>query len=56
VKRALTNPELVAEGEKTQRFVEYQAPEKALETTKKVLSIISPEQKTRLRQVIFKNN
>jgi tripartite-type tricarboxylate transporter receptor subunit TctC len=56
VKRALSNPELIAEGERTQRFVEYQTPEKALDTTKKVLSVISPEQKAKLRQVIFKNN
>lgn len=56
VKRALQNPELIAEGEKTQRFVAYQSPEKALETTKKVLSGISPDQKATLRKVIFKNN
>ncbi len=56
VKRALTNPELLAEGEKTQRFVAYQPPERALEITRHVLSGINPEQKTKLRNVIFKAN
>ncbi|MDB5641694.1 MAG: Tripartite-type tricarboxylate transporter, receptor component TctC [Hyphomicrobiales bacterium] len=56
VKRALTNPELMAEGEKTQRFVAYQPPEKALEMTRKVLSGVTPEQKKTIRDVVFKNN
>jgi tripartite-type tricarboxylate transporter receptor subunit TctC len=55
VKRALTNPDLIAEGEKTQRFVAYQPPEQALEITRKVLSGITPEQKKTLREIIFKN-
>ena len=56
VKRALTNPELMAEGEKTQRFVAYQPPEKALEMTRKVLSGVTAEQKKTIRDVIFKSN
>jgi tripartite-type tricarboxylate transporter receptor subunit TctC len=55
VKRALSNPDLIAEGAKTQRMIEYQSPEKALEITRKVLSGITPEQKSHLRSVIFKN-
>ena len=55
VKRALTDPALMAEGEKTQRFVKYQPPEEALEITRKVLTGATPEQKERLRDVIFKN-
>jgi tripartite-type tricarboxylate transporter receptor subunit TctC len=55
VKRALTDPALMAEGEKTQRFVKYQSPEEALDITRKVLTAVSPEQKERLRDVIFKN-
>jgi tripartite-type tricarboxylate transporter receptor subunit TctC len=55
VKRALTDPALIAEGEKTQRFVSYQPPEQALEITRKVLTAVTPEQKERLREVIFKN-
>jgi tripartite-type tricarboxylate transporter receptor subunit TctC len=55
VKRALTDPALMAEGEKTQRFVKYQPPEEALDITRKVLTAVSPEQKERLRDVIFKN-
>jgi tripartite-type tricarboxylate transporter receptor subunit TctC len=56
VKRALTNPDLMAEGEKTQRFVAYQPPERALEMTRKVLSGVTPEQKKIIRDVVFKNN
>lgn len=55
VKRALTDPALMAEGEKTQRFVKYQPPEEALDITRKVLTGATPEQKERLREVIFKN-
>jgi hypothetical protein len=56
VKRALTNPALIAEGEKTQRFVRYQPPQEALDLTRKVLTAATPEQKEKLRRVIFKNN
>ena len=55
VKRALTDPALMAEGEKTLRFVKYQPPEEALDITRKVLTAVTPEQKERLREVIFKN-
>jgi hypothetical protein len=55
VRRALTNPALMAEGEKTQRFVAYQPPEKALEITRKVLNVATPEQKKRIREVVFGN-
>ena len=55
VRRALTNPALMAEGEKTQRFVAYQAPDKAVEITRKVLKAATPEQKKRIREVIFGN-
>ena len=53
VRRALSNPALIAEGEKSQRFVAYQPPEKALEITLKVLSAVSAEQKKRIREAVF---
>ena len=53
VRRALSNPALIAEGEKSQRFVAYQAPDKALEITRKVLSAVTPEQKKRIREAVF---
>ena len=53
VRRALINPALIAEGEKGQRFVAWQAPEKALEITRKVLSAVTPEQKKRIREAVF---
>jgi tripartite-type tricarboxylate transporter receptor subunit TctC len=55
VRRALSDPALIAEGEKTQRFVKYQSPQQALEITRNVLTAATPEQKERLRQAIFKN-
>jgi tripartite-type tricarboxylate transporter receptor subunit TctC len=54
VKRALTTPALIEEGNKTQRFIAYQPPEQALEITRKVLTAITPEQKERVREVVFK--
>ena len=53
VRRALTNPALIVEGEKSQRFVAYQAPEKAVEITRKVLTAVTPEQKKRIREAVF---
>ena len=53
VRRALSNPALIAEGEKSQRFVSYQAPEKALDITRKVLNAVTPEQKKRIREAVF---
>ena len=53
IERTLTNPELIAEGEKTQRFVSFQSPAKALEIAEKSLTGVSPEQIARMREVIF---
>ena len=53
VRRALSNPALIAEGEKSQRFVAWQAPDKAVEITRKVLSAVTPEQKKRIRDAVF---
>jgi tripartite-type tricarboxylate transporter receptor subunit TctC len=53
VRRALANPALIAEGARSQRFVAYQAPDKALEITRKVLSAVTPEQKKRIREAVF---
>ena len=53
VERSLKNPELIAEGAKTQRFVAFQAPEKALELTQKALTGVPAAQVSRMREVIF---
>ena len=53
VRRSLSNPALIAEGEKSQRFVAYQAPEKAMEITRKVLTAVTPEQKKRIHDAVF---
>jgi tripartite-type tricarboxylate transporter receptor subunit TctC len=55
VERALKDPALMAEGEKTQRFVKFQSPDEALDLTKKVLATATPEQKEQMRKIIFKN-
>jgi hypothetical protein len=53
VRRTLTNPALIAEGEKSQRFVAYQPPEKAVEITRKVLTAVTADQKKRIREAVF---
>ena len=53
IERVLNNPELIAEGAKTQRFVAFQPAEKALELTRKALTGVPAPQVARMRQVIF---
>ena len=53
VQRALANPELIAEGERTQRFIAFQSPARALETAAKSLTGVPPAQAARMREVIF---
>ncbi len=52
MKRALTNPELIAEGEKSQRGIKFQPPEEVLELVKKTLTAITPEQKKQIRDAV----
>lgn len=52
VRKALTNPALIAEGKKTQRDIKYQPPEEVFGIVKKVLADISPEQKARIKEVL----
>lgn len=53
VKNALTDKELIAEGEKTQRFVSYQPGEVARNLAVKALGDITPEQRARIRKVVL---
>ena len=53
VKKALTDKELIAEGEKTQRFVSYQPGEVARNLAVKALGDITPEQRARVRKVVL---
>lgn len=53
VKKVLTDPAVIAEAEKGQRYIDYLDPE---QTKKKVLSVVSsitPEQKRRAREIIL---
>jgi tripartite-type tricarboxylate transporter receptor subunit TctC len=51
VRKALTDPELIAEGEKSLRFVEYQDPEITQSTAIRIIRDMSPEQRARVKEV-----
>ncbi|MFN3888997.1 MAG: tripartite tricarboxylate transporter substrate-binding protein [Beijerinckiaceae bacterium] len=53
VRRALTDPELIAEGEKTQRFVAFQPPEVARNLAMKALGQATPEMREKVRRVVL---
>jgi tripartite-type tricarboxylate transporter receptor subunit TctC len=53
VKTALTDPALIAEGEKTQRFVDFQEPEVARALAIKALGGVTPEIRERVRKVVL---
>lgn len=53
VKSSLTNPALIAEGEKTQRFVDFQEPEVARALAVKALGGVTPEIRDRVRKVVL---
>ena len=54
IKKVLTDPGVIAEGAKTQRFIDFRDGEEAHKTTVKVLSGLTPEQKARVREVVLK--
>ena len=54
VKKVLTDPTVIAEGEKTQRFIEYRDGEAMEAIAKKLLTQISPERKAQVREVVLK--
>ncbi|HEY8578732.1 MAG TPA: tripartite tricarboxylate transporter substrate-binding protein, partial [Beijerinckiaceae bacterium] len=53
VKTALTDPALIAEGEKTQRFVDFQEPEAARALAVKALGEVTPELREKVRKVVL---
>ncbi len=53
VQRALTSPELITEGEKTQRFIAFQSAGRALEIANKALTSAAPDKIVRMRDIIF---
>jgi tripartite-type tricarboxylate transporter receptor subunit TctC len=51
VRKALTDPDLIAEGEKSMRFVEYQEPEVTQSTAIRIIGDMSAEQRARVKEV-----
>ena len=54
IKKVLTEPELIAEGSRTGRIVEFQEPTAALGKARSVLEGISTEEKERVRNIALK--
>jgi tripartite-type tricarboxylate transporter receptor subunit TctC len=54
VRKVLTDPEVIAEGEKTERYIEYQDAAAVQKMIATVLVSISPERKNLVREVILK--
>lgn len=54
MKKVLTDPKLIAEGEKTSRYVEFLGPDVARDTAIKVVGNITPEQRKRIEYVLLK--
>ena len=54
VKRTLHNPQLIAEGERAERIIEYLDPESTLKNANTAVGLVTPEQKKRVLAVIGK--
>ena len=55
VKKMLTDPALVADGERTQRYIDFVGPEETRQAAIKVVSSVTPEQKQRIKEIIAKD-
>jgi len=52
VKEVLNDPKLLAEGEKSQRYIDYQDPETTRNKVNGAVSNLTPEQKAQIKQVL----
>ena len=52
VKRTLHNPQLIADGEKAERIIEYLGPEESLKNANAAVGNVTPEQKARVLGII----
>jgi len=52
VKKVLNDPELMAEGEKSQRYIDYQDPETTRKKINDAVSNLTPEQRAQIKQVL----
>ena len=55
VKEVLHNPQLIADGERTERIIEYLDPDSTLKNVQSVVSKITPEQKVRVKALVSRN-
>jgi tripartite-type tricarboxylate transporter receptor subunit TctC len=55
VKKMLADPGLIADGEKSQRYIDYVGPEETRAAAIKVVSSVTPEQKQRIKSIIAKD-
>jgi tripartite-type tricarboxylate transporter receptor subunit TctC len=52
VKKVLTDPALIAEGQKSQRYIDYQDPETTRKKIEAAVSNLTPEQRAEIKQVV----
>jgi len=52
VKETLHNPQLIAEGERTERIIEYLDPASTLKNAQTIVSNVTPEQKKRVQGIL----
>ncbi|MGE5538966.1 MAG: Bug family tripartite tricarboxylate transporter substrate binding protein [Gemmatimonas sp.] len=50
--KVLTDPQLVADGERSQRYIDYQDPETTVKKIHDAVSNLTPEQKAQIKQVL----
>jgi putative tricarboxylic transport membrane protein len=55
IKETLHNPQLIAEGERTERIIEYLDPESTLKNAQTIVSNVTPEQKKRVQMILARN-
>jgi tripartite-type tricarboxylate transporter receptor subunit TctC len=56
VKKTLTDPAVVAEGEKTQRYIDYVEADATRKGVLRVITDLTPEQKKRVVDILLKDN
>ena len=55
VKQVLHDPQLIADGERTERIIEYLDPESTLKNVQSVVAKITPEQKLRVKALVSRD-
>ena len=54
-KEVLHNPQLIAEGERTERIIEYLDPESTQKNARTIVANVTPEQKKRVQAILARN-